>query len=154
MAEKTALCGADCENCGFGKTGACKGCAETGGCPFGRKCMIAECIRTGGKEAHQRLVKTLLEEFNSLRIPGMPQIRELFALNGRLVNLEYPMPDGSKRKLLDDRTVYLGTQVANEHSSGRCFGLAADTEYLLVGEYGAGGEDPKIVLFKSRREGG
>lgn len=35
-------------------------------------------------------------------------------------------------------------------NSERCYGIAADKEYLLVCEYGCMGADPEIVLYKRR----
>ena len=43
-----SLCGADCDNCGYGKSRNCKGCNETKGCPFGKQCFIYQCIDMGG----------------------------------------------------------------------------------------------------------
>lgn len=94
-----------------------------------------------------------MAEFNALNIEGMPEITELDALNGALVNLAYPMPNGQKMKLLDDREIYLGTQVAccfNDGSLIKCFGLVAGMDFLLVSEYGANCSDPQIVIFKKR----
>ena len=45
----SSLCGADCENCEYGKNKNCMGCENTNGCPFGRQCFIAKYILTGGK---------------------------------------------------------------------------------------------------------
>ena len=45
-----SICGADCENCGYGKNNNCKGCTETKGCPFNKQCFIAKYILTGGKK--------------------------------------------------------------------------------------------------------
>lgn len=35
-----SLCGADCDNCGYGKSKNCKGCNETKGCPFGSNVLF------------------------------------------------------------------------------------------------------------------
>lgn len=48
-----SICGADCENCGYGKNNNCKGCTETKGCPFNKQCFIAKYILTGGKENYE-----------------------------------------------------------------------------------------------------
>ena len=39
-----AICGANCEECLLFKERKCKGCKETNGCPFGKKCWIAKYI--------------------------------------------------------------------------------------------------------------
>ena len=148
-----ALCGADCENCGYGKSCGCKGCAVPGGCPFGKPCFIAGYIRTGGTAAYRSFVKKLLAEINGLAVEGMPEITELFPVNGAYVNLPYPLPNGTAAKLLDDRDVYLGRQVPclfNDGSVGRFFGVAAQPGFLLVSEYGPNGAEPELILWKKR----
>lgn len=150
---KKSICGADCDNCGYGKNNECRGCAESKGCPFGKKCFIAQYISTGGIDSYNLFKEKLIEEFNSLDIPGMPEIKELFALNGAFVNLAYPMPSGKTVKLLDDKEVYLCNQVECEFNDGeliKCYGLAAGMDFLLVSEYGENCTDPEIIVFKKR----
>lgn len=36
-------------------------------------------------------------------------------------------------------------------NSQRCYGLTADENYLLVCEYGEGGCDPEIVVYRKRK---
>lgn len=148
-----SICGADCENCGYGKNAGCKGCETSGGCPFGKKCFIAEYIKMSGIDNYNAFKSKLIAEFNELNIEGMPKITELYALNGAFVNLAYPMPSGYEVKLLDDNEIYLGTQVESEFSDGeaeRCFGLVAGMDFLLVSEYGENCINPQIILFKKR----
>lgn len=148
-----SICGADCENCGYGKNAGCRGCVSTKGCPFGKKCFIAQYIRTGGEDNYLLFKDKLIEEFNSLNIEGMPKISELFALNGAFVNLAYPMPNGNTVKLLDDNEIYLGNQVECEFNDGsivKCFGLVAGMDFLLVCEYGENCINPEIILYKKR----
>ena len=150
---KSSICGADCDNCGYGKNNGCMGCSESRGCPFGKKCFIAQYINTGGIESYNSFKNKLIEEFNSLNIPGMPEINELFPLNGSFVNLAYPMPCGSDVKLLDDRDIYLGNQVECEFNDGeliKCYGLVAGMDFLLVSEYGKNCTSPEIVIYKKR----
>lgn len=149
----TSFCGADCTNCGYGKNCGCKGCTETDGCPFGKKCFIADYIKTGGREQYDRFVKVLLAEINSLDVPGLPEIKELFALSGAYVNLEYPLPGGGSARFLDNRAIYLGTQVEcvfGEGEAERCYGIVADPSFILVAEYGENGSDPELVIYKKR----
>lgn len=150
---KKSICGADCDNCGYGKNNKCSGCAESKGCPFGKRCFIADYIKTGGEKRYNSFVEELIGEFNSLNIPGMPQVPELYPLNGAYVNLEYPMPNGKTVKLLDDREIYLGNQLESEFNDGsviRCFGLIAGMDFLLVCEYGENCSDPEIIVYKKR----
>ena len=92
--------------------------------------------------------KTLIDEINALAIEGMPKLESLNALVGSYVNLEYPLPGGMKAKFLDDGTTYLGNQL--EAEGGRCFGVLACMEFILICTYGEGGTDPELVLYKKR----
>ena len=147
----SSICGAECEGCGFGKNSNCKGCKETNGCPFGKQCFIAKYILTGGKEHYEQFKETLIKEINTINIPGMPKINELYPLNGSFVNLSYPMPNGNPLKLLDDSDIYLGTQVECEFNDGdliRCFGIVANMNFILISEYGPNGTDPELLIYK------
>ena len=53
-------------------------------------------------------------------------------------------------ELLRDGEIYLGCQVERPGSE-RCYGLAANGEHLVVCEYGCGGADPQLVLYKRRQ---
>ena len=138
---KCSICGADCANCQWNST--CPGCSD-------EKCFIARYIKKNGKEAYEEFKQTLIDEFNALGIPGMPKINELYALVGRYVNLEYPLPGGGTVKFLDDNSMYLGNQVECEFGEGRCYGMVAGLDFLLVCEYGENGADPEIVVYKRR----
>ena len=138
---KQSICGADCANCQWNST--CPGCSD-------EKCFIAKYIKTGGKEKYEEFKQTLIGELNGLGIPGMPKINELYALVGKNVNLEYPLPGGGTVKFLDDNSMYLGNQVECEFGEGRCYGMVAGLDFLLVCEYGENGTDPKIVLYLRR----
>ena len=94
--------------------------------------------------------KKLTEEINGLGIEGMPKVESLNALVGRFVNLEYPLPSGLKVLFLDDQTTYLGTQLESELGGGRCFGVLANMDFILICTYGENGTDPELVLFKKR----
>ena len=151
-----SLCGLDCGECGF--KNACGGCAETGGYPFGGSCMIGVCCKEKGCEncgkafvAPCKLKEQLIDEFNRLEIPDMEKITDLNALIGGYINLQYTLPSGQKIKFWEDNRIYLGNQVCKK-DSGRCYGLTADENYLLVCEYGDNGSDPEIVIYKRRKE--
>ena len=138
---KRSICGADCAICQWNAT--CPGCSD-------EKCFIARYIKTSGKEKYAEFKQNLIAEFNALGIPGMPKICELYALVGKFVNLEYPLPSGETVKFLDDNSMYLGNQVECEFGEGRCYGLIAGLNFLLVAEYGENAADPEIVLYKRR----
>lgn len=150
----TSVCGLDCTGCSMKDT--CGGCTATGGKPFGGECMVAKCCgsrkddRCGDFSKNVcRLKQELIAEFNALGIPDMPEVTDLYALKGSFVNLEYALPGGQTVHFWDDNRIYLGNQLP-KGSSGRCYGITADENHLLVCEYGADGTDAKIVLYKRR----
>ena len=149
------ICGAECAGCPM--ESSCGGCAETGGRPFGTPCMLADCCRERGYTRCGECSGTpcglqtrLLEEFNALGIAELEEVTLLHALPGAFVNLEYTLPNGQKAKLLDDHKVYLGSQ-CRKRGGERCYGIAADEQYLLVCEYGEAGAEPEIVVYKRRK---
>ena len=147
------ICGADCKECELLKNNKCKGCKNTEGCPFGKKCWIASYIEIGGKESFEEIKGKLLEEINALNIEGMEKIQDLYPLKGEFVNLEYTLPNGIKVRYLEDDSVYLGTQVEcdfNDEEIKRFFGVVANLNFILVCEYGENGINPELILYKKR----
>ena len=142
------ICGADCGGCQF-KSG-CKGCEATCGRPFGGPCVAAEYIRANGREKYEAFKGELLGEVNELlALCHAPAAQGLYELPGSFVNMAYPMPSGETVKLLDDRNVYLGTQVRTEDPA-LCWGAVADPEFLLVCRYGADGAGAELIAYRKR----
>ena len=139
-----SICGIDCTTCEWNTV--CKGCAESGGRPFGGTCVAAECCRRG-ETALSQLKTALIAAFRALDIPEMEELTGLNALRGSLIIIRYTLPSGLIVKLWDDDRIYLGSQL-HKKGSGRCCGVAADETYLAVSEYGENGEDAEIVVFK------
>ena len=98
----------------------------------------------------EALKQQLIKEINDLHIEGMPKVEKLNALVGKYVNLEYPLPNGMKVKLLHDGTTYLGNQLEPEFGGDRCFGVLANMDFILVSTYEAGGSNPELILYKKR----
>ena len=143
-----SLCGADCSNCPFKEN--CKGCAQTCGSPFGGKCIAAEYIKVGGDAAYRAFKSSLLAEINALlRALDIPETDALFELSGQYVNLPYPLPSGESVKFLDDKNIYLGCQI-EFGDLGVCYGVVADTSFILVCRYSVDGSMPEIVAYKTR----
>ncbi|MBP5751094.1 MAG: helix-turn-helix domain-containing protein [Firmicutes bacterium] len=94
--------------------------------------------------------KQLIEEINDLHIEGMPRVESLNALVGQYVNLAYRLPSGAEVKFLDNGTTYLGTQLEPEFGGGRCFGVLANMDFILICTYEAEGANPELVLYKKR----
>lgn len=145
----TSICGLDCTNCKLKDT--CEGCGS-----ISRKCVVAACCQNKGHDKCNQcldqsceLRKRMMAEFNALGIEDMAEVTNLNLLKGSFINLEYTLPNGQAVKLLDDDKIYLGNQICKK-GGPRCYGLAADESHLLVCEYGDGGSDPEIVLYKKR----
>ena len=103
-----------------------------------------------GAEAFEAFKKQLMDEINALQIEGMPKVEKLNALVGRYINLEYRLPNGQAVKFLDDEATYLGNQLECEFGGDRCFGVAANMDFILVCTYGENGENPELVVYKKR----
>lgn len=65
------------------------------------------------------------------------------------MNLEYTLPSGEKVKILNDRNIYLGTQIEFA-VLGVCYGVVADTSFILICSYSVDGSEPEIVIYKRR----
>lgn len=143
---RKTICGADCAQCP--SRAECKGCAETGGCPFGKQCFLAAYILKFGREKLAALQQTIMVEVNGLHLTGMQRVEALYPMRGSFVNLPYRLPSGQTARLLDDDEIYLCSQV--EASSGGYYGVAAGLDFLLVSQYGENGAEPELVLFQRR----
>ena len=104
----------------------------------------------GGEEKFEEFKKQLIDEFNALNIEGLPKVESLNVLSGSFINLEYTLQNGEKVKFLDDSSTYLGNQLACEFGGDRCFGIAANMQFLLVCTYEENGENPELVVYKKR----
>ena len=144
----STYCGANCEDCPSKEN--CKGCLGTSGSPFGGRCVAAEYIKLRGLEAYQQFKQKLLVEINALLAAhGFGAINGLFELVGEYVNLEYPMPSGEKVKLLNDKNIYLGAQIEFA-DLGICYGVVADTGFILICRYSVNGSEPELIVYQKR----
>ena len=103
-----------------------------------------------GAEEFEAFKKQLIGEINALHIDGMPKLEKLNALVGRYINMEYQLPNGKSVKFLDDGATYLGNQLESESENGRCFGIAANADFILVCTYKENGENPELIVYKKR----
>ncbi len=142
------MCGADCGNCFF--SGKCSGCIRSSCAPFGNDCFVAHYIKIGGKEKYEEYKRKLIAEINEFDILGMPKIDTLYPLVGVYVNLEYTLSNGEKVSFLDDREIYLGSQVSSLFECAKCFGIVASPSFILVCEYGENGASPELIAYKKR----
>lgn len=104
----------------------------------------------GGQEHFTAFKRQIMDEFNDLRIEGMPKVESLNVLVGNAINLPYRLPNGRTVKFLEDEATYLGNQLECAFGGDRCFGIAANMDFLLVCTYEADGENPELVLYKKR----
>jgi len=104
----------------------------------------------GGAEKFEQLKQQLISELNKLHIEGMPRVEKLNALVGGYINLEYSLPNGQSVKFLDDNATYLGNELPCAFDSTRCFGIAANRDFLLVCTYEENGVNPELVVYKKR----
>ena len=105
-------------------------------------------LKDGGK--FDEFKRLLIDEINDLKIMGMPKLTKLNALVGRYVNIAYPLPSGNSVKFLDDKTTYLGNQLESETESGRCYGILANKDFIMVCTYGEECADPELLIYRKR----
>ena len=103
-----------------------------------------------GAEKFAEFKQQLMDEINALHIDGMPKVEKLNALVGGYINLEYRLPNGKLVKFLDDGATYLGNHLECEFGGNRCFGIAANMDFILICTYEENGENPELVIYKKR----
>ena len=146
--ERKTYCGANCEECSF--RSGCRGCVATCGKPFGGTCIAAEYIKVGGLEAYLQFKQKLTEEVNALlAVEGFGAVDDLVELVGAYVNLAYTMPSGETVKLLNDKNIYLGAQIEFA-DLGVCYGVVADTGFILLCSYSKDGAEPELMVYRKR----
>lgn len=89
----------------------------------------------------------LLNEIKQLGIKEFEKINSLNLLDGSYLNLEVELPNGVKAKLLDDNKKYYANQIDIENSD-KCYGVAADENFLVVYKYGYNGANAELVQMK------
>lgn len=104
----------------------------------------------GGADKFDAFKKQLIDEINDLHVEGMPKLEKLNALVGGYINLEYRLPNGKSVKFLDDSATYLGNQLECEFGGDRCFGIAANMDFILICTYEENGGNPELVIYKKR----
>ena len=108
----------------------------------------------GSQDALDKQKQQLIDEINALQIDGMPAVTELNALIGAYANLEYPLPNGKTVSFLDDNTTYLGNQLPCDADSGKCFGIVANLDFILICTYEEGGQHPQLLVYRQRSRTG
>lgn len=92
-------------------------------------------------------MENLIKKFNELNIENMPKLSKLYGHKGDFVNIQCKLPNGQTAKILDDNKMYYIAELPKENSD-RCFGLVTDKKQLVVFEYGGGGKDAELVIWK------
>lgn len=147
-------CGMDLEDCNMSKETNgdfneeyCKWCYSDGNFTLD---FWEQYIKFGGIDKFEEFKKQIISELNILlKIEGLPRIEDLNVLSGSFVNLEYKLPNGDIVKFLDDKASYLGSQLEVE-GSNRCYGVAANMEFILICSYEMDGNNPELVIYKKR----
>ena len=135
-------CNISRENDGLFNENYCKWCYADGE-------YTLDIWKIGEKEKFFEIKKQIINEFNVLlHIEGLPKVEDLNVLSGEFINMEYMLPNGEKVKFLDDKATYLGSQIESE--SGKCYGIAANMDFLLICTYEENGENPELVVYKKR----
>ena len=149
-------CGKDCGECPYEEE--CRGCVATNGRPFGgKKCAMVTCCEENefldcsvcGYEPC-RMKDQLLRELRGLGFPELTRLDWLYHLRGAAVNLAYPMPDGSRVRLLSDDDIYFGGQVMPENSD-RIWGAVGNDDVLLVASYRENFTDPELICYRKKK---
>ena len=83
---------------------------------------------------------------NGLGIKGL-RVQCLNLVPASYVNLEYGLENGGKVRFLRDGEVVLGQQIERDDIA-LCYGVVVTLSHLLVCEYGCGGSDPEILLYR------
>lgn len=91
----------------------------------------------------------LLAEIKKLGITEFDKINSLNLLDGSYLNLEIDLPNGIKAKLLDDNKKYYANQIDIE-GSDKCYGVAADENFIIVYRYGCDGADAELIQIKRK----
>ncbi len=107
-------------------------------------------VEIGGKEKFEEFKAQLIDEINALlHVEGLPKVESLNVLSGEFINMEYTLCNGEKVKFLDDKQTYLGSQLESGFG-GRCIGVAANMDFILVCSYEENGENPELMIYKKR----
>lgn len=89
----------------------------------------------------------LLAEIKALGIKEFESLTSLNLLDGSYLNLEVELPNGIKTKLLDDNKKYYANQI-DIAGSDKCYGVAADENFIVVYRYGCEGKDAELIQIK------
>lgn len=89
----------------------------------------------------------ILKEIKNIGIKEFESFKSLNLMDGSYLNLEVELPSGIKTKLLDDNKKYYANQIDIENSN-KCYGVAADEDFIVVYKYGCNGSDAELVQIK------
>jgi len=56
---------------------------------------------------------------------------------------------GETARLLDDKNIYLGCQIEFA-DLGVCYGVVADTGFILISRYSVNGSEPELIVYQKR----
>lgn len=102
-----------------------------------------------GQRVEQCKKWKIIAELTEINIPELKSIEDLNILKGDYINLECQLPNGEKRKILDDNRQYYCTEVSI-NCSEKCYGVAADEGQIAIFKYGCKGVDAELVCWRKR----
>lgn len=100
-------------------------------------------IKTGESSMQEKI----LIEIKKLGIQEFEQLNSLNLLDGSYLNLEIELPNGMKARLLDNNKKYYANQI-DIADSDKCYGVAADENFIIVYKYGCEGKDAELIMVK------
>lgn len=91
--------------------------------------------------------KKLLEIIKKLGISEFEKFKSLNLMDGSYLNIECQLPNGKVSKILDDNKKYYANQIDIE-GTDKCYGVAADENFVAVYRYGCDGVDGELIIWK------
>jgi hypothetical protein len=91
-------------------------------------------------------MQTLINAFNELKIPDMPELLKLYGHKGSAINFEVRLPNGGVEKIFEDNKIYYTAELKNEEKNVSFF-LVTDKTQLVVLKAKAN-DKPQIIIWK------
>ena len=85
----------------------------------------------------------VIKKLEELEIPEFKDIKEMCELPGAYVNMESELPNGEKKKVLQDDAMYLCCQAPINDLE--CYGVAANEERIVIYRYKNDDSESKII---------
>ena len=107
-------------------------------------------IALNGAGALEEYLLHLREEFDALRIPGLPEVNGLWECPAGSLPAEYAGAAGKPLRLLEKDAVYWAAKPKGGFDGETRYLLVAGTDFLLVAMEREEGLPPELLLWKRR----